>query len=72
LIELALTGDGEILGACSPDLCQSLGFTQPKVVTSGGKALAIIKAGDSGGTLELRAYSEKLKNALLRFKVKRA
>jgi beta-galactosidase len=70
LIELALTGDGEILGACSSDLNQNLGFTMPKVVTSGGRALAIIRAGDSGGTLELRAYSETLENALLRFRVK--
>ena len=70
LIEFALFGDGEILGACSPDLNQTLGFTLPKVVTSAGRALAIIKAGDSRGTLELRAYSEKLKDVSLRFKVK--
>ena len=70
LIEFSLTGDGEILGACSSDLNQNLGFTLPKVTTSGGRALAMIKAGASGGTLELRAYSEKLKNASLRIKVK--
>jgi beta-galactosidase len=70
LIEFALEGDAEFLGACSPDLNQNLGFTLPKVVTSGGKALAMIKAGDSSGNLELRAYSEKLEKASLRFKVK--
>ena len=70
LIDFELTGDGEILGACSPDLNQSLGFTLPKVVTCGGRALAIIKAGDCGGTLEICAYSEKLGKASLRFKVK--
>jgi len=70
LIEFSLTGDAEFLGACSPDLNQNLGFTLPKVVTSGGRALGLIKAGDSGGTLELRAYSEKLTDASLRFKVK--
>jgi len=69
LVELALTGDGEILGACSPDLAKNIGFTLPKVITSGGRALAMIKAGDSG-TLELRAYSEKLEKASLRFKVR--
>jgi beta-galactosidase len=71
LIEFLLTGDAEFLGACSPDLNQNLGFTLPKVTTSGGRALAMIKAGDSGGNLELRAYSEKLTNASLRFKVSR-
>jgi len=68
LVEFSLTGDAEFLGACSGDLNQNLGFTLPKVVTSGGKALAMIKAGDSGG-IELRAYSEKLKNASLRFNI---
>ena len=70
LIEFSLTGDAEFLGACSPDLNQNLGFTLPKVITSGGRALAMIKAGDSGGNLELRAYSEKLTSESLRFKVK--
>ena len=69
LILFKLTGDGEFLGACSGDLCQNLGFTLPKVVTSDGKALAIIKAGDSSCDLQLRAYSEKLENAVLHFKV---
>jgi beta-galactosidase len=70
LVEFALTGDGEILGACSPDLNQGLGYCFPKTVTSEGKALVMIKAGDSGGVLELFAYSEKLEKASLRFKVK--
>jgi len=69
LIEFSLTGDAEFLGTCSPDLNQNLGFTLPKVVTSGGRALAMIKAGDCGGNLELRAYSEKLTSSSLRFKV---
>jgi len=70
LVELMLTGDGEILGACSPDLAKNIGFTLPKVITSGGRALAMIKAGENSGTLELRAYSEKLEKASLRFKVR--
>jgi beta-galactosidase len=69
LLEFALSGDGEILGACSPDLNANLGFTLPKVVSSGGKALVMIKAGDSPGTLELTAHSGELKPASLRFKV---
>jgi len=70
LIDFALEGDAQFLGACSPDLNANLGFTLPKVVTSQGKALAIIKAGDSPGNIELRAYSEKLEKASLRFRVK--
>jgi len=69
LIELAVTGDAQILGACSPDLNDNLGFALPEVVTSGGRALAMIKAGCAGSAVELRAYSEKLKDASLRFKV---
>ncbi|MDR0315979.1 MAG: DUF4982 domain-containing protein [Treponema sp.] len=70
LVEFALSGDGEIPGACSPDLNAALGFTLPKVITSGGKALVMIKAGHSSGSLELQAYSENLEPASLRFKVK--
>ena len=70
LVEFALTGDGEILGACSPDLNADLGFTLPKVVTSGGRALLMLKAGGSPGMLELRAYSGLLEPASLRFRVK--
>jgi beta-galactosidase len=69
LVEFALTGDGAILGACSPDLNADLGFTLPKVVTSGGRALLMLKAGGSPGVLELKAYCANLKPASLRFKV---
>ena len=69
LIELALSGDGKILGACSPDLNAGLGFTLPKVITSGGKALLMIRPGGSAGTLELSAYSETLEPASLQFTV---
>ena len=69
LIEFALSGDGEIIGACSPDLNAGLGFTLPKAVTSGGKALLMIRSGGSPGTLELSAYSETLEPASLRFRV---
>jgi beta-galactosidase len=70
LVELSLHGDALLLGACSSDLNQNLGYTLPKAVSSGGKALAIIKAGDSGTTLELCAYSQELEKAVLRLKVK--
>ena len=59
-----------ILGACSPDLNQSLGFTLPKTVTSGGRALVMIKAGDTEGDIELSAYCEKLKKSSIRFMTK--
>ena len=68
LVEFSLSGDGEILGACSSDLNSNFGFTQPKVITSEGKALVMIRAGESSGTLELCAYSEKLKPACVKFK----
>ncbi|MDR0301616.1 MAG: DUF4982 domain-containing protein [Treponema sp.] len=70
LVDFSLTGDAQFLGACSGDLNQSLGFTLPKVVTSDGKALVLIKAGETPGDLELRAYSETLEDAALRFKIK--
>jgi len=70
LVGFSLSGDGEILGACSPDLNSDLGFTQPKVVTSGGRALLMLKAGYTPGTLELQAHSGDLKPATLKFKVK--
>jgi len=57
LIEFALAGDGWILGACSSNLNDNLGYSLPKVITSGGRALVIIRAGASPGTLELSAYS---------------
>jgi beta-galactosidase len=70
LVEFALNGDGEIIGACSPDLNAGLGFTLPKVVSSGGKALVMIRAGDSPGALELQAYCDNLQHVALRFKVR--
>jgi beta-galactosidase len=70
LVEFSLSGDGEILGACSADLNSGLGFTLPKTFTSGGKALVLIKAGASPGALELTAYCENLKSATVKFKVK--
>jgi len=69
-VGFTLSGDGEILGACSPDLAGDQGFTRPHVVTSGGKALVMIRAGASSGVLEFRAYSEKFEPATLKFKVK--
>ena len=69
LVEFALIGDGVILGACSPNLNASLGFTLPKVITSGGKALVMIKAGRSAGTLELQAYSTHLNPSIVRFTI---
>jgi len=69
-INFSLSGDGEILGACSPDLTSDQGFTQPRVITSGGKALVMIRAGASPGALELCAYSEKFEPVTVRFKVK--
>jgi hypothetical protein len=69
LVGFSLEGDVEFMGVCSGDLSQDLGFTLTKVVTSDGRALAMIKAGDSSGDLELCAYSETLENAVLKFKV---
>ena len=68
-LDFTLAGDGEILGACSPDLSSSMGFTLPRTVTSGGKALVIIRAGASPGLLELNAYCETLEPAALRFNI---
>jgi len=70
LVDFSLSGDGEILGACSPDLNSDLGFTLPKTLTSGGRALLMLKAGGSPGILELQAHSGDLKPASLRFKVR--
>jgi len=69
-VDFSLSGDGEILGACSPDLASDRGFTKPSVVTSCGKALVMIRAGASPETLELRAYSEKFAPVAVKFKVK--
>ncbi|MCL2186206.1 MAG: DUF4982 domain-containing protein [Treponema sp.] len=69
LIELTLTGDAVFLGACSSDLTQDNGFTIPKVVTNDGKALAMIKAGESGN-IELCASCSEVSGAKLSFKIK--
>ncbi|MDR1221122.1 MAG: DUF4982 domain-containing protein [Treponema sp.] len=69
LIECTLRGDGEIIGACSADLNDSLGFRFSKTRVSGGRALVVVKAGASAGLLELTAYSEKLASASLQLKV---
>ena len=70
LLGFSLTGDGEIMGASSPDLNNQLGFDLPRIFTSLGKALVIIKAGASAGELYFSAFSEKLKTGTLKFTVK--
>jgi beta-galactosidase len=69
LIEFSLRGDGAILGACSPDISAALGFSLPKTYASGGRALAVVRAGASAGLLELTAYSEKLAPASVQLRV---
>jgi beta-galactosidase len=63
LVEFALRGDGEILGASSPDLNTPLGFRLPKTSVCGGRALVIVRAGASPGPLCLTAYADGLKSA---------
>ena len=63
----SLEGDGEIMGASSPDLSGFLGFDLPRVYTSGGKALVIIKAGASSGDLRFSAYGENLETGKVDF-----
>jgi beta-galactosidase len=67
LLGFSLEGDGEIMGASSPDLNNPLGFDLPRVYTSLGRALVIIRAGASTGELCFSAYGEKLKKAEIRF-----
>jgi beta-galactosidase len=69
LLGFSLEGDGEIMGACSPDISSPWGYTQPKTLTCGGKALVIIKAGASPGELVLSAFGENLRPGLARFEV---
>jgi len=69
LLGFSLDGDGEIMGASSPSLNNSLGFDLPRVYTSLGRALAIVKAGDSAGELIFSVYGEDLKTGTLRFTV---
>lgn len=70
LVEFSVTGDAEFMGACSGDLSQNMGFTQTKVMTFMGKALAMLKMGSAGADVQLCATSEKLDKAQLKFKVK--
>jgi beta-galactosidase len=65
LLSFSLTGDGCILGACSSDLNRNTGFTKPLVVSANARALVMVKAGDSEGTLKFQAFSEKLEKAEL-------
>jgi beta-galactosidase len=69
LIQFALEGDGKILGCCSPDLSQDIGFAGVKTVTSEGRALAIIKAGYNSGTIEVTASSEEMEKTTIKFEV---
>jgi len=69
LVEFSLTGGAVLLGACSGDLTQNMGFTQPKAVTFNGRALAMIKAGDAAGDVLLCATSDGLEKAQITFKV---
>jgi beta-galactosidase len=69
LLGFSLEGDGEIMGASSPNLNGSLGFDLPRVYTSLGRALVIVKAGASSGELLFSAYGENLKTSALRFTV---
>jgi beta-galactosidase len=72
LLGFSLDGDGEIMGASSPDLNNPLGFDLPRVYTSLGKALVIIRAGASSGELRFSAFGESLKTGKLHFTVDQA
>jgi beta-galactosidase len=69
LLGFSLKGDGEIMGASSPSLNNFLGFDLARVYTSLGRALAIVKAGDSAGKLIFSVYGEDLKTGALSFTV---
>jgi beta-galactosidase len=69
LLGFSLEGDGEIMGASSPNLNNCLGFDLPRVYTSLGRALAIVKAGDSTGELSFSVHGEDLKTGTLSFTV---
>jgi beta-galactosidase len=69
-IEFAIEGDAELLGCCSPDLSRDTGFAGAKTVTSEGRALAIIKAGDKSGSIEVTASSEEIEKDTIKFKVR--
>jgi beta-galactosidase len=69
LMSFSLEGDAEIMGASSPNLNNALGFDLPRVHTSNGKALIIIKAGAGAGELCFSAFGKNLKTGTLRFSV---
>jgi beta-galactosidase len=69
LLGCVLEGDGEIMGASSPNLNNALGFDLPRVYTSNGKALTIIKAGASAGELRFSAFGKSLKTGTMQFAV---
>jgi beta-galactosidase len=68
-LSFSLEGDGQIMGASSPDIANNLGFDLPRVLCSRGKALVIVKAGASAGKLTLTAFADTLKNGALNFTV---
>jgi len=72
LLGFSLEGDGVIIGASSPDMNNPLGFDLPRVYTSLGKALVIIRAGASSGGLCFSAFGENLKTGKLHFTVDQA
>jgi beta-galactosidase len=69
LLSFSLEGDGQIMGASSPDIANNLGFDLPRVLCSQGKALVIVKAGASSGKLILTASADTLKSKALQFTV---
>jgi beta-galactosidase len=69
LLGFSLEGDGQIMGASSPDIVNNLGFDLPRVFCSRGRALVIVKAGASTGGLILTAFADTLKSKSLKFTV---
>jgi len=69
LLGFSLEGDGEIMGASSPDLNNALGFDLPRVYTSLGRALVIVRTGASAGKLIFSAFGENLKTGIQEFTV---
>jgi beta-galactosidase len=69
LLSFSLEGDGQIMGASSPDIANNLGFDLPRVLCSQGRALVIVKAGASAGKLTLTAFAGALKSEPLEFTV---
>jgi beta-galactosidase len=69
LLGFSLEGDGQIMGASSPDIVNNLGFDLPRVFCSQGRVLVIVKAGASTGELILTAFADTLKSKSLKFTV---